>query len=324
MSKQINILVTGVGAIIGQGIIKSLRLSNLDINIVGADMDPLAAGFHFCDGSLVCPAADSEDFIPWVIRTCNQNRIDLILLGIPQDVHAFSAQRRCIEDVTKAILVLNSPAALDIGSDKWKTHLFLTENDLPTPTTFLIEELDADAVKERIGFPCLLKLRRGSAGKGMVLVHDVEEYLFFSKRRVDAIVQEYVGSDDEEYTCGIFGMKDGTHTDVIVMKRKLSYGTTFQVSVGSYEEIKEVVVRVAEKLKVLGPTNVQLRKHEDIPVVIEINPRFSSSASLRAAFGFNEAEMCVRHFLFNQDDINPKIKKGLAQRYIEDLIVQLD
>lgn len=322
MSKM-NILVTGVGAVIGQGIIKSLRMSGLDINIVGIDTSQLAVGFHFCDDYLVCPVANSDDFIPWVIDTCKQKRIELILLGIPQDVSAFCTQQKHIEEKTKARLVLNSPMAIEVGNDKWSTHLFLKENNLPVPPTSLVKEVNIGAIRDKIGFPCLLKPRNSSAGKGIILVRDIAEYIYFSKNRDDFIVQKYVGSDDEEYTCGIFGMNNGTHTDVIVMKRKLSYGSTFQAEVDDYKEVKKVVINVVEKLKIIGPTNIQLRKHNGIPMVIEINPRFSSSTSLRAAFGFNEAEMCIRHFIF-KEVVKPVIKKGFAQRYIEDLIVRVE
>ena len=53
--------------------------------------------------------------------------------------------------------------------------------------------------------------------------------------------------------------------------------------------------------------------------MLEINPRISSSTSLRKAFGYNEAEMCIDYFLNNSKTVIEKtnIKKGAAQRYIE-------
>ena len=47
--KPIHALVTGVGAIIGYGIIKSLRQSGLPIYIVGMDIYEDAVGQHWCD-----------------------------------------------------------------------------------------------------------------------------------------------------------------------------------------------------------------------------------------------------------------------------------
>ena len=38
VDSKVNVLVTGIGAIIGYGIIKSLRVSGLNVNIVGMDI----------------------------------------------------------------------------------------------------------------------------------------------------------------------------------------------------------------------------------------------------------------------------------------------
>ena len=61
----VNVLVTAVGGIVGEGIVKSLKLANmsdstsLKYRIYGADMNERAAGLYRCDcGILVPPASD--------------------------------------------------------------------------------------------------------------------------------------------------------------------------------------------------------------------------------------------------------------------------
>jgi len=59
-------------------------------------------------------------------------------------------------------------------------------------------------------------------------------------------------------------------------------------------------------------------------MVIEVNPRFSLSTSPSHTLRFYEAEICVKHFLFNEDDLIMEIKKRLrSERYIEDFIVNI-
>ena len=317
---EIKVLVTGVGAIIGQGIVRSLRMSKLNIRITGVDADSRAVGFHFCDDWLVCPRADSDDFAGWIAETCDQMRIDLVLPGIPQDVEALAAQRH-IETETRAKVVLNSPEAIRLGLDKWETFLFLRKHGLPVPTTALAAWITAERARNILGFPCLLKPRRGSASKGIVLVHDADEYDFFTKRRSDYIAQRLIGTDNEEYTCGIFGLGDGVCTDAIVMKRKSSsVSFTAEAVVDDYNDVRKVAIATAEATGAVGPTNIQIRKYNGIPMVLEINPRISSSTSLRAAFGFNEAEMCIQRFILGEVP-HPVAKRGFAQRYVEDFIV---
>jgi len=47
---MLNILVTGAGGGVGQGIIKSLKMiQDIQMNIIAADMSELAAGNFFAD-----------------------------------------------------------------------------------------------------------------------------------------------------------------------------------------------------------------------------------------------------------------------------------
>ena len=58
---MINVLVTGVGAIIGYGIINSLKMQNeYPIRIVGMDIYDDAYGQFLCDKFYVAERADSE------------------------------------------------------------------------------------------------------------------------------------------------------------------------------------------------------------------------------------------------------------------------
>ena len=55
--------------------------------------------------------------------------------------------------------------------------------------------------------------------------------------------------------------------------------------------------------------------------LLEINPRISSSTSIRTAFGYNEALMAIQYFLEQQKQTKTKLKSGQAIRYVEDYIL---
>ena len=63
---KLNILVTGVGAIIGYGIVNSLRMTGRELNIVGMDVYPDAVGQHFCDHFVQAKYADSVDYLDFL------------------------------------------------------------------------------------------------------------------------------------------------------------------------------------------------------------------------------------------------------------------
>ena len=73
-------------------------------------------------------------------------------------------------------------------------------------------------------------------------------------------------------------------------------------------------------LRPIGPTNFQLRRHEGALQLLEINPRVSSSTSIRATFGYNKAFMAVEYFLQGKEPVQPRIRPGRAVRYVEDAI----
>src|SRR5437868_6246021 len=71
----------------------------------------------------------------------------------------------------------------------------------------------------------------------------------------------------------------------------------------------------------LGPMNVQLRLTARGPVVSEVNPRFSSTTSASPHYGYNEAEMCIRHFVHREEIVRPKIRSGRFFRVVEEVFV---
>jgi len=85
-------------------------------------------------------------------------------------------------------------------------------------------------------------------------------------------------------------------------------------------ELDEEVNRLTALFRPVGPTNYQFRRHQGKYLLLEVNPRFSSSLSLRTAFGFNEPEMCIEYFGEKFMPSPAVIKKGTAVRYIEDVV----
>jgi carbamoyl-phosphate synthase large subunit len=108
----------------------------------------------------------------------------------------------------------------------------------------------------------------------------------------------------------------------MTLKRKLSKdGFTDKAEVVELENIEEVLRSLCEVFKPIGPTNFQFRKDNSGLKLLEINPRISSSTSIRAKFGYNESLMAIDYFLEGKTIEQPRIKKGKAIRYIEDLII---
>ncbi|MCY1743393.1 ATP-grasp domain-containing protein [Ensifer sp. SL37] len=323
-SKQaVTVVVTAVGAIIGQGIVASLRKSEAPIRIIGIDRDANGIGRHFCDHFVAKPACDeaSQDYLEFWLELLRRENVALVLPGLELDVLFFN-EHRALFETTDTRVALNSSALITLGQDKWDMGESLLWAGFPAIPSTLSRTLD-DCTRELGPLPLLLKPRRGNGSRGIALIRDTADFDYWTlKSADDFLVQKYVGSNDQEYTVGAFGFGDGTTLSPIVFKRKLSVaGNTQYAEVVDEPLLTEAVQRLSQHFKPLGPTNYQFRLEGTTPYLLEINPRFSSSTSLRAAFGYNEAAMAVDYYVHGKRPEEPEIKSGRAWRYSEDLVV---
>ena len=80
----------------------------------------------------------------------------------------------------------------------------------------------------------------------------------------------------------------------------MSAGLTYKATVTTDRAIEGVCQAIADHFDLVGPVNIQLRRTVDGPKVFEVNLRFSSTAVMRAHFGFNEPEMCLRDMVLGE------------------------
>ena len=323
MSTTVGIL--GAGSLIGQGVIKSLRESSLDLRIVGLDYFPTAVGLYWTDESVVLPDVLSDevteaDYLATMKNEIVAHGIEILLVGIDFDLPRLAAARDEIESETGCKVVVSSPEVIEIGDDKWATHEFLKKHGLPRPKS-LVDFGKLDEFVERVGFPLIVKPRRGARSIGVSFVEDrVALDLALANAANPPIVQEAVGSLGEEYTAGAVVM-DGVCTGAIVLKRDLRDGNTNRAYASSNPELEQMVRDVAEKLQPYGPANLQFRIGENGPAIFEINARFSGTTVMRAMVGFNEVEAVIRWIITGERQELAATSYGVILRYWEEQLV---
>ncbi len=319
----ITTLVTGVGAIIGQGIIKSLRHSRYPVRVIGIDRSDQSPGPAFCDAFFKKPACDEShpDYLDFWQRIIKAENVDLVLPGLEVDVFFLDRQRDFFQKIGVPI-VLNRSELIALSSDKWLLGAALERYGLPKIPSII--PLTWSEAMETLGPPpLLLKPRQGNGSRGIVRLFDESDFLYWrAKAGENWILQRIVGTDHEEYTVGVFGFGDGLSLKPITFRRRLSgAGNTLAAEVVSNTVIENAAIQLTERFMPFGPTNYQFRQENDIAYLLEINPRFSSSNSLRSAFGYNEAEMAIDCYFFGNRPEMPQIHQGIAWRYSEDFVV---
>ena len=314
-----NILVTGVGAIIGYGIIESLRSSGHDCTIVGADIYEENYGKYICDAFEQAPYSNSPGYLDWLSGIVERYSIDLIIPGIEQDLYLYNRHR----DKLPAKTVLNKQQIIDLSEDKWATFQFFQSLNAPfiIPTAL---NIGFDEAVRNYGLPFIIKPRKSYASKGFFIIRNEADYMEHKAGiNENTLFQPCIGSGEEEYTLSIFGDGKGGFIDKLILRRQLSQeGATSKAFVIKEDPVlEEAAIRIANYIKPEGPTNLQFRKDRDKAWLLEINPRISSACSIRSKFGYNEPAFCIEHYLLGGKYIQRPRKSGKAIRFINDHIV---
>ncbi len=318
------IFVSGASGIVGYGILRSLRRSAHDLLLVGSSIfeDSVAPGF--CDiFETAVPTAD-RCYLEWLNGVLEKHRIELLIPGIEADLYKWSDNADRIQTFDRRI-VLNNLNLISLCRDKWLFYREMRRLNLATTIPSSLHT-DFKALEEEFGLPFLLKPRCGFGSKGIVKIQNEETFVQYqAKVGSDLMVQPFIGSENEEYSSAVFGDGNGGFSTHITLRRKLSIlGFTEKAEVVEDKNVLGAIVELCAYFSPLGPTNFQFRFHHNQIKLLEINPRISSSTSIRTGFGYNEPAMAVDYFLNAKPPVQPHIKQGRAVRYWEDYLFTMN
>lgn len=320
--KKINILVIGVGGNVGQGILRALKMSDLDYRVVGACISSESIGLFMCDKAYICPLANDESFISWLIDICEQEKIDVVLSGVEDVLDVIACNLEMLEENTSSKFICSSHEQIKIGKDKLQTCEWLKNNNCNYPAYASSENIEGvKELGEKYGYPLIAKPRSGKGSSGLIIINNEIELMEVVSKE-DYIVQQYLGDNNSEYTVGCYSNLNGRFEGMIILKRELKYGTTCMAEVVENEIIYNESLKICNAFKPIGPLNIQLRLHEGIPVCFEINVRFSGTTPMRAHFGFNDVERAIKQAVLGNNIENSfKIHPGKAYRYWDEIYV---
>ena len=316
--EKIKVMVTGAGALLGQGMIRSLKQSSLKTHIVGVDPSPYSAGLYWSDSAHLIPFANDPRYIDQIINIIRIEAPDAILIGTDVELHIFAKYRKMLEDEFDVHILVSNSRVIEIADDKYLTYKFLKNNGYSFPETCLPG--DEDKLISKVGFPLIVKPRIGARSYGVHKVNDKAALNKLIKTKEKLLIQECVSSSEDEYTASAL-VFNGICDASIVMRRELRDGNTYRVYVEKYNKLNEEIRALGEALRPHGSVNFQFRLDGNQLKVFEINSRFSGTTPLRAHAGFNEVELCLRRLLLDQPIIQPHIKEMIIIRHWSETII---
>lgn len=322
--KLLNILILGISSNVSQSMIAAIKNDTFPCKLYGACVNEDSIGKYFVDEFYVCPYANAENFVDWVIQFCNQHDIDIVFTGVEENLAVFSQYNTMLEQKTKAKIIVSSPEQIKIADDKLLTCTWLKNNNFNYP--LFADASNPDEVNEllsRTTFPVIAKPRNGKSASGIFYLRSKSD-LSLIQNKTNYILEEYLGTEQDEYTVGIYSNRFGEFKNLIIMKRILKGGTTVIAETVQHPLIYEECKNIALALQVKGPFNIQLRFHKNKPVPFEFNARFSGSTSIRALLGFKDLIACIHDYIYEENTIDNFLmpSSGKVIRYYTEKIVE--
>lgn len=312
-SSELKILVTGCGGDIGQSIGKALKDFEGLAKIYGTDLHLKHAGIFIYAECFIIERASSPNYLNSLTKLVEELEIDVVIPVTEYELELFATRQ--INEVASARVLRPNDEVIKTGLDKYLTYQALVNNNLPAPSTIL------PTIGFGGDFPVIVKSRTGSGSKSVALVDDnasLDRALIDIK---NPIIQEFVSDTSGEYTCGLFKSRAG-EVRLIQLKRELMGGFTGYGEVVDIDAISSLLVKLADKINLVGSINVQLRLDNGVPKVFEINPRFSSTVYFRHLLGFQDVLWCLSDILGLQLSAYNKVQPGVTfykgfQEYIK-------
>lgn len=291
---KFNILVSGCGGDIGQNIIRILKSFDFINNIIGTDINENHYGLKISDLFFKVSKVYETNYLNEISDIILKNKIQLWIPASEPELRFFTNNPLFLE-IIKIPILMASREARKVGFDKFETINFLKQIGLSAPQTFLLKDIES--------MPCsrgIIKDRFGAGSKNIFLCEHVNDFYYLKNKFPNFIFQEYIDSNDE-FTCGIYKHKN--FRENIIFKRVLSGGYTSYAEKIENDAIFSLLNTISDSEKINGAINVQLRLSEDgVPLVFEINPRFSSTVGFRHLAGFQDLYWSVLDALQNGFD----------------------
>lgn len=284
------ILITSVGGVTGIVFIRSLQMAEEDAYIVGVDANQFAAGFKFVEKAYEVPLASKEDeYISSLTQICEREEIDLLVPLMDEELPVVAANKERFEAIGVRVAI---PSEKTIRNclDKFLTSKLLGE--------LFAKTSPADNIKSSgIDCPLVLKPISGRGSQDVYICKDEDELRVLEKRVTKPIVQEYLL--EPEYTVDMLSNLSGEPLIAIPRRRyRVKAGVTWQGWVELREDVQRLCERAGRKLRLLGPSCIQVRfTKEGKPKIFEVNPRIGGTTILTVYSGVNIPYLASKLFL---------------------------
>jgi len=134
------------------------------------------------------------------------------------------------------------------------------------------------------------------------------------------IIQEYLPG--KEYTIDVLSDLEGNPLVAVPRERiEVKAGISVKGRIVIDKTIQAECLRMAGHLRIKGPSCIQMKRDgEEVPKIVEVNPRMGGSTILTTYAGVNFPELIIK--MANTEKIEiPKLHEITMVRYYEEVIL---
>ncbi|MBE6663244.1 MAG: ATP-grasp domain-containing protein [Ruminococcaceae bacterium] len=265
--------------------------------------DDKTVAFHYADQSIISPLIYDENYIPFLLAYCKENKIDILISLFDIDLLILARSKKEFEKIGTRVIV-SEPELIEICNDKWKSYEFLKENGFNVPKTYLTLEDTINALdRGEISYPIIVKPRFGCGSIALSVAEDEMALLYYFRRNTRTINKSYLryessSVDDkiiyqeclkgQEYGVDIINDLDGNFKNAIV-KRKLAMraGETDIAELVDEPSIYNETKRLGELTNHIANMDVDVFLVDGKPYILEMNARFGGGYPFSHMAGCN-------------------------------------
>jgi carbamoyl-phosphate synthase large subunit len=299
------IIVTGIGGVVGQGIVRNARAMGRNLRIVGVNISKVSAGNHLCDEVHEVPYAYDPDYVTVLKSILQETKAELVIPSTDYESYYLAKDKDVI-----GVPIAASPAEVTFFClDKFRNWEAFSKHGIPFAESLLPSQFTGQFQRY------IVKPREGRGSRGIhVQPRDITVF------DDDNLVQELL--EGPEITSTFYVLQDGSFLGSITMRRELESGNTARAEVvRDYDEqVNAIALKMAKAFPFRGSVNIQSKVTDRGIIPFEINCRISGTNSIRSQFGFNDVAYTIQELLFNEIPQPPIISAGCAMRVMVDIV----
>ncbi len=316
---DVTVLVTGSGGPGIKGTIFSLKnnFDNRKVVIIGTDINESAAGRFLCDGFYRIARPHQDEYLTRLLQICGREQVDVLLPQNTAELQVLADHAQEFEDAGTVVAVSGS-TAIEIANDKYRLLNLARTVRVPSPDCYRVETgRDLMRYAETLGWPDDRVVVKPPVSNGMRGFRIIDEHIdrksaFYAEKpsgvhtTMDALrtilgesfppllVMEYLPG--REYTVDVF--RADRCIALPRRREEMTSGITFRGVLDDRPDIVEASENLSAAVGLQYAHGFQFKLDaEDVPRLLESNPRIQGTMVLSTFAGANIIYSTVKHAL---------------------------